>query len=83
MTGEQREVLNLSSYNYLGFAQSHGPCADAVEMYLLLIIGISKSDSRYGESLTKGKANLSKVSSKIRNLDMLAARRVRHTRSAH
>lgn len=31
LTGETREVLNLSSYNYLGFAQSEGPCADAVE----------------------------------------------------
>ncbi|KAI8908306.1 pyridoxal phosphate-dependent transferase [Gorgonomyces haynaldii] len=31
MTGRKREVLNLSSYNYLGFAQSHGPCADHVE----------------------------------------------------
>ncbi|KAK7403344.1 serine palmitoyltransferase component [Neonectria punicea] len=25
------ETLNMSSYNYLGFAQSDGPCADAVE----------------------------------------------------
>ncbi len=24
------EVINLSSYNYLGFAQSEGPCTDAV-----------------------------------------------------
>lgn len=31
ITGNQREVLNLSSYNYLGFAQNSGPCADAVE----------------------------------------------------
>ncbi len=31
LTGETRQVLNLSSYNYLGFAQSSGPCADAVE----------------------------------------------------
>ncbi|KAH9256885.1 hypothetical protein BASA81_005000 [Batrachochytrium salamandrivorans] len=31
-TGETREVLNLSSYNYLGFAQSDGPCADAVQV---------------------------------------------------
>ncbi|KAJ1768807.1 serine palmitoyltransferase component [Coemansia sp. RSA 1813] len=30
-TGRVREVLNLASYNYLGFAQSHGPCADKVE----------------------------------------------------
>lgn len=30
-TGTQTETLNMSSYNYLGFAQSDGPCADAVE----------------------------------------------------
>lgn len=30
-TGTTTETLNLSSYNYLGFAQSEGPCADAVE----------------------------------------------------
>lgn len=30
-TGTYTETLNLSSYNYLGFAQSEGPCADAVE----------------------------------------------------
>ncbi|RUS18581.1 pyridoxal phosphate-dependent transferase, partial [Endogone sp. FLAS-F59071] len=32
LTGTTREVINLSSYNYLGFAQSQGPCADAVEV---------------------------------------------------
>ncbi|KAI9671301.1 MAG: serine palmitoyltransferase component [Alyxoria varia] len=31
MTGTTTETLNMSSYNYLGFAQSEGPCADAVE----------------------------------------------------
>ncbi|KAK3322184.1 pyridoxal phosphate-dependent transferase [Apodospora peruviana] len=30
-TGTITETLNVSSYNYLGFAQSEGPCADAVE----------------------------------------------------
>lgn len=30
-TGKTKSVLNLSSYNYLGFAQNEGPCADAVE----------------------------------------------------
>ena len=30
-TGTTTETLNLSSYNYLGFAQSEGACADAVE----------------------------------------------------
>ncbi|XP_076312775.1 serine palmitoyltransferase 2-like isoform X2 [Tachypleus tridentatus] len=31
MTGESIRVLNMGSYNYLGFAQTDGPCADAVE----------------------------------------------------
>jgi len=31
LTGTTTEVLNLSSYNYLGFAQNKGPCADAVK----------------------------------------------------
>jgi serine palmitoyltransferase len=30
-TGANTETLNMSSYNYLGFAQSEGPCADTVE----------------------------------------------------
>ncbi|OXV09784.1 hypothetical protein Egran_02452 [Elaphomyces granulatus] len=30
-TGTTTDTLNLSSYNYLGFAQSEGPCADTVE----------------------------------------------------
>jgi serine palmitoyltransferase len=31
MSGTTTETLNMSSYNYLGFAQSEGPCADSVE----------------------------------------------------
>ncbi|KAF2873598.1 serine palmitoyltransferase 2 [Massariosphaeria phaeospora] len=31
LTGTTTETLNLSSYNYLGFAQSHGLCADTAE----------------------------------------------------
>jgi len=30
LTGRQFELLNLASYNYLGFAQNKGPCADQV-----------------------------------------------------
>lgn len=30
LTGRKIEALNLGSYNYLGFAQSEGPCTDAV-----------------------------------------------------
>jgi serine palmitoyltransferase len=31
LVGTATGTLNLSSYNYLGFAQSEGPCADAIE----------------------------------------------------
>lgn len=31
LTGTTTEALNFSSYNYLGFSDNTGPCADAVE----------------------------------------------------
>ncbi|KAI8143195.1 pyridoxal phosphate-dependent transferase [Fennellomyces sp. T-0311] len=31
LTGEKTENLNLASYNYLGFSDNKGPCADSVE----------------------------------------------------
>ncbi|KAE9406852.1 serine palmitoyltransferase 2 [Gymnopus androsaceus JB14] len=31
LLGTRTRALNISSYNYLGFAQAHGGCADAVE----------------------------------------------------
>ncbi|KAF7731987.1 serine palmitoyltransferase component [Apophysomyces ossiformis] len=31
LTGRVQETMNFASYNYLGFAQSSGPCAEAVE----------------------------------------------------
>jgi len=35
LTGKEKTVLNFSSYNYLGFAQSEGLCADEVEAITL------------------------------------------------
>ncbi|ORX46768.1 PLP-dependent transferase [Hesseltinella vesiculosa] len=31
LTGTSTDCINFASYNYLGFAQAEGPCADAVE----------------------------------------------------
>jgi len=45
LLGTTTETLNMSSYNYLGFAQSEGPCADAVEVALRKS-GISTASSR-------------------------------------
>jgi len=44
-TGTFTETLNLSSYNYLGFAQSSGPCADDVQE-AISTYGISSASSR-------------------------------------
>ncbi|KAK2770539.1 serine palmitoyltransferase component [Onygenales sp. PD_12] len=44
-TGTTTDTLNMSSYNYLGFAQSEGPCADAVEETIKRY-GISSSGTR-------------------------------------
>ncbi|KAM0322205.1 hypothetical protein ACHAQA_009696 [Verticillium albo-atrum] len=46
-TGTTTETLNMSSYNYLGFAQSDGPCADAVE----------ETVKRYGVSFCSTRAD--------------------------
>ncbi|KAI1125186.1 serine palmitoyltransferase [Nemania abortiva] len=43
--GTTTETLNMSSYNYLGFAQSEGPCANAVEECVRKY-GLSFSSSR-------------------------------------
>lgn len=47
LTGTTTETLNLSSYNYLGFAQSEGPCADATEQAV----------KKYGISLASPRAD--------------------------
>lgn len=46
-TGEKTRCLNISAYNYLGFAQSHGGCADAVEESLKRY-SVSSFGSRLG-----------------------------------
>ena len=45
LQGSTTETLNMSSYNYLGFAQSQGPCADATEAAIRKY-GISMSSTR-------------------------------------
>jgi serine palmitoyltransferase len=57
LTGTKTRALNISSYNYLGFAQARGGCADAVE----------ESIKRYGVStlgsrLEAGSSDLHTVS---------------------
>ncbi|KAL9096926.1 MAG: hypothetical protein Q9165_000890 [Trypethelium subeluteriae] len=60
LTGTTTETLNLSSYNYLGFAQSEGPCADAVEI----------ATKKYGVSFasTRGDAGTSDLHLEVEEL---------------
>jgi serine palmitoyltransferase len=51
-TGKTTEMLNLSSYNYLGFAQSEGLCADAVEQ-AIATHGVSSCSSVMEVGMTK------------------------------
>lgn len=50
LTGRMHRALNVSAYNYLGFAQSHGECADNVEECLRRY-GISSGGTRLGSGL--------------------------------
>lgn len=45
LTGTTTETLNISSYNYLGFAQSEGPCADYAEE-VIRKYGVSMASTR-------------------------------------
>ncbi|KAI9307849.1 pyridoxal phosphate-dependent transferase [Cunninghamella echinulata] len=45
LTGRQIECINFASYNYLGFAQNTGPCADAVEN-IVHQLGITAASTR-------------------------------------
>lgn len=60
LTGTTTETLNMSSYNYLGFAQSVGPCADAVE----------ETVKKYGLSLasSRGDAGTSELHVEVEDL---------------
>jgi serine palmitoyltransferase len=46
LTGTRTRALNVSSYNYLGFAQGQGGCSDAVEAAIRRY-GIASLGSRY------------------------------------
>ncbi|KAK4554320.1 serine palmitoyltransferase component [Recurvomyces mirabilis] len=48
LTGTTTETLNMSSYNYLGFAQADGECADAAE----------QSIKKYGISFCSSRADI-------------------------
>lgn len=60
LTGEKTRALNISAYNYLGFAQSHGGCADAVEE-CLRTYGVSS----YGNRLGSGHLDLQQQTEKL------------------
>ena len=62
LTGTTTETLNLSSYNYLGFAQSEGPCADATEQAV----------KKYGISFTSPRADAGTSELAVEAEDLIA-----------
>lgn len=60
LTGDKTRALNISAYNYLGFAQSHGGCADAVEECLKRY-----SVSSFGSRLGAGSLDLQSQAEKL------------------
>jgi serine palmitoyltransferase len=61
-TGTTTETLNMSSYNYLGFAQSEGPCADIVE----------ESVKKYGMSTVSSRGDVGTNDLHIEVEDLIA-----------
>lgn len=61
-TGTTTETLNMSSYNYLGFAQSEGPCADAVE----------DNVKRYGLSMASSRGDVGTSDLHVEVEDLIA-----------
>lgn len=62
LTGTTTETLNMSSYNYLGFAQSEGPCADAAE----------DSVKKYGLSLASSRGDVGTSDLHVEVEDLIA-----------
>ena len=62
LTGTTTETLNMSSYNYLGFAQSEGPCADAVE----------ETVNKYGMTLASTRADVGTSDLHVEVEDLIA-----------
>jgi serine palmitoyltransferase len=62
LTGSTTETLNMSSYNYLGFAQSEGPCADATEIAI----------RKYGVSMCSPRADVGTSDLHIEVEDLIA-----------
>jgi hypothetical protein len=58
-TGTYTKCLNLGSYNYLGFAEESGPCADtSVEAINMYGCAMCSPVRELGESSVKGVAFL-------------------------
>ncbi|OMH83676.1 Serine palmitoyltransferase 2 [Zancudomyces culisetae] len=68
LTGGKKTVLNLASYNYLGFAQSEGYCADTVEDSLRTN-GIGMSMPRNQGGQTKKQIEVEKMVARYLGVD--------------
>ncbi|GAA5799956.1 pyridoxal phosphate-dependent transferase [Helicostylum pulchrum] len=60
LTGTTTEALNFASYNYLGFSDTTGPCADAVEA-ATQELGITSASSRSEAGTTKQQQDMEQM----------------------
>ncbi|KAI9485720.1 MAG: pyridoxal phosphate-dependent transferase [Benjaminiella poitrasii] len=60
LTGTTTEALNFASYNYLGFSDNYGPCADSVEQ-TVQEFGITAASPRAETGTTKHIQDLEKM----------------------
>ncbi|KAI8071863.1 pyridoxal phosphate-dependent transferase [Thamnidium elegans] len=60
LTGTTTEALNFASYNYLGFSDTIGPCADAVET-ATQELGITSASSRAEVGTTKQQQDMEQM----------------------
>lgn len=56
-TGSKSEVINVGSYNYLGFAQNTGPCADN-SIEIIDELGLSTCSNVHELGHTKAQSEL-------------------------
>jgi serine palmitoyltransferase len=63
-TGKSKDCINASSYNYLGFAQSQGPCADAVEQ-MVRLHGVSYASPRLEGGQSQLLAELERTTARL------------------
>lgn len=63
-TGTKSEIINVGSYNYLGFAQNNGPCADN-SINVIDELGLSTCSTVHELGQTKSQTELEELTAEF------------------